>query len=259
MRSIEDLRSIAIPFHQAELWPRMHAPHIDLGDFRNQNYYLYQRPEQEKYTQFVHDLQAKDDWQLLETLTEDTSFGAITFEVDGRTVSRDLLDSIWEITYLKNMLGWQRDQAVQLIDVGAGYGRLAHRLTQAMPNAHAWCVDAIAESTWLAQFYLNYRNCTRGHVVPFDNLAALTDKQFDVATAIHSWSECSPETVDWWVALLRHLRVPNILFIGGILCTWGSPPVLIEAIIAAYGYSITDRGTGDLDECHYILFHQDFS
>ena len=49
-------------------------------------------------------LESIDELGLLDTLEEDGAFGAHTFSVDGRLVSRDLLDSVAEIYFLERHL-----------------------------------------------------------------------------------------------------------------------------------------------------------
>ena len=92
--------------------------------------------------------------ELGDKLVEDDYFGNITFDIDGKLVSRDLLDSLVEIYFLDRHLGLaSAAPGLTVLDIGAGYGRLAHRILSALPSATRYlCSDAIAESTcnWLA-------------------------------------------------------------------------------------------------------------
>jgi hypothetical protein len=74
------------------------------------------------------------------------------------------------------------------------------------------CVDAIAESTFLSEYYLAYRECPNTRVLAMDEVLAAPRPRFDLAANIHSFSECTLEAVEWWVQLLRDWRVP-LLFI----------------------------------------------
>ena len=48
-----------------------------------------------------------------------------------------------------------------MLDIGAGYGRLAHRMSAAFPQLEDYCcVDAVPESTFLSEYYLRHRGCT---------------------------------------------------------------------------------------------------
>ena len=67
--------------------------------FRGDSQYLFQgRGTPEAAYALSADYAARHDaLGLFETLEEDGAFGALTFPVDGRIVSRDLLDSVLEI------------------------------------------------------------------------------------------------------------------------------------------------------------------
>ncbi len=100
---------------------------------------------------------------LLERLDEDGLFGVHTFIVDGRRVSRDLLDSALELAFLDRHLGISRPPVQTILDIGAGYGRLAHRAVTAFPETVRYlCTDAIATSTFLCESYLGFRGVA-GH------------------------------------------------------------------------------------------------
>ena len=85
---------------------------------------------------------------LLPQLVEDGAFGAPIFDFPGRPpVSRDLLDSVNELLYLDRKLDIVDRSELRVLDIGAGYGRLAHRMAQLVPGlADYACVDAIPES-----------------------------------------------------------------------------------------------------------------
>jgi hypothetical protein len=101
-----------------------------------------------------------------------------------------------------------------VLDIGAGYGRLAHRMTTAHPNvADYCCVDAVPESTFLSEWYLRFRGCTPpARVVPLHEVETL-QPGFDLAVNIHSFSECTHDAIAWWLDLLRRLAVPRVLII----------------------------------------------
>jgi hypothetical protein len=139
---------------------------------------------------------------LFDRLAEDGAFGAFMFDVAGRTVSRDLTDSVIELDFLDRHLDLLRRSNVSILDIGAGYGRLAYRTTMAAPGVRQYlCVDAIAHSTFLSEFYLAYRAADRTRVVPLDEVAAtLGAEQIDIAININSFSECRVEAIEWWVS-----------------------------------------------------------
>lgn len=168
-----------------------------------------------KYYVFLRHVEERDPRGLLAKLGEDGAFGCWTFSYPGHpTVSRDLLQSVLELEFLERELGISGRDGFRVVDVGAGYGRLAHRMAQAYPNlADYCCLDAIPESTFLSDYYLRHRGCSPpARVVPLD---AVDDGlgSFDLAVNIHSWSECPEAAVGWWVDLLERLRVPRLLVV----------------------------------------------
>lgn len=84
-------------------------------------------------------LQGIDALHLFGRCHEDGALGAHTVEVAGRTVSRDLLDSICEIYFLERPVAPLLHRNMRVLDIGAGYGRLAHRMTEALPE---WSTSA---------------------------------------------------------------------------------------------------------------------
>ena len=185
---------------------------IDLHRFRGEWNFLAQVDywqTRQKYMMTASYITALDDERFLERLTEDSLFGAITFKVlDDLVVSRDLLDSVLEIRFLVRSLGLTPEGGWTSLDIGAGYGRLAHRLTALFPRGNVFCVDGVAVSTFLCEFYTRFRGCEgRAHTVPVYETSSLSNLRFDFATNIHSWSECTLATVRFWLDLLTDLRV----------------------------------------------------
>jgi hypothetical protein len=123
------------PAHSCwSIWERC----IDLRRFRAENDYLSQAyfgrtlSRYRLTTAYVEAID-QDDW--LHSLTEDGQIGAKLWRVDReRVVSRDLLDSILELCGLKEFLGGENNETVRVLDVGAGYGRFAHRFVHAFPT-----------------------------------------------------------------------------------------------------------------------------
>jgi hypothetical protein len=192
---------------------------VTMQYFRGDNVYLWQirarqRPEQYALTMLY--TERHDPLGLLATLSEDGLFGAYTFNFDGRVVSRDLLDSITELSFLEEEMGIASAPQFNILDIGAGYGRLAHRATTALPKSHYFCTDAVPLSSFLSDYYLRFRGCSRVEVIHLDTVGAeLAGQRIDLAVNIHSFSECPISAITWWLDLLaandvRHLMiVPN--------------------------------------------------
>jgi hypothetical protein len=201
----------------------------DVAFFRGDNAYVWQvrgdNMNRIGYIAAFYYLHSIDKLHLLDRLTEDDAFGNFTFEIGNRAVSRDLLDSLLELYFLDRHLNLAGRTGFNILDIGAGYGRLAHRATQSFPGiANYFCTDAIARSTFISEYYLRYRQSDRAKVIPLDEIdRTLATTKVDLAVNIHSFSECSTEAIRWWIALLarrgvKHLMiVPNSSNCGGAL------------------------------------------
>ena len=152
----------------------------------------------------------------MKKLVEDGAFGAITFEIAGRTVSRDLLDSILEINFLDRHLGIASRDDFSILDIGAGYGRLAHRMLSAFPSWSKYrSTDVVAESSFVFEYYLRFRGlANRSEVIPATGIDhALQSAKIDLAVNIHSFPECTLEAVQWWLDRLAHNGVKHLMIV----------------------------------------------
>ena len=195
---------------------------VDLRRFRGDTLFVWHFRELPrltalKYFIYAEYVRAHDPALLLERLGEDGAFGCWSFDVHGRgRYSRDLLDSVTQIYFLNRHLGILERPSLRVLDIGAGYGRLAHRMTQAVPNLVDYCcVDAVPEGTFLCEYYLDYRGVRPpARVVALDRLdTELEAGAFDLAVNIHSFSECPYAAIAWWIELLRRLRVPKVMIV----------------------------------------------
>ncbi len=211
------------------IWNEQYVSAEDLRYFRGDNAYLWQlrgrNADLGAYALATYYLRSIDELGLLSQLGEDQYFGNFAFDIGGKLVSRDLLDSITEIYFLDRHLRIASDaRDFVVLDIGAGYGRLAHRMLTALPSVRRHvCTDAIAQSTFICEYYLRFRGLQeRARVVPLDEIeAALAAEPVDLAVNVHSFSECQPAAIDWWISLLAKQRVkylmivPNPLEYGG--------------------------------------------
>lgn len=180
---------------------------LSIAWFRGDNAYVWQirqartSARTRMYLQTL-DVESRDHLGLMKKLTEDAKFGAWTFEyADRPPISRDLLDSINEINYLDEHMGLTKIEGLRVLDIGAGYGRLAYRMSSAVPNLAAYdCIDGVPMSTFLCDYYLRYREVPDSvRVVRLDEHAKLRDA-YDLCVNIHSFSECSIAAIEWWLA-----------------------------------------------------------
>jgi hypothetical protein len=200
--------ALAIPVTVPSQWKgKFVNSDVTLPWFRGDNAYVWQFRElgyaaDAKMYLTLLDVQAGDSLSLLDTLREDGLFGVWTFQFGDRAlVSRDLLDSIGELNYLERHIGLRDRDDLSVLDIGAGYGRLAHRAAEALPNLRGYdCIDSIALSTFLCEYYIAQRGVDdRFRVVPLHEHDKLAPR-YTVAVNIHSFSECTLATIRWWLA-----------------------------------------------------------
>jgi SAM-dependent methyltransferase len=198
-------------------WSELRLEHqIDLRQFRGDSQYLYQRrgtPEA-AYALTADYVVRHGALGLLDSLDEDGAFGAVTFEIDGRRVSRDLLDSALEIEALAAWLGTDPLAGARVLDVGAGYGRLAHRLCSWSPRARVVAADAVPLSTFVCDYYLGFRGVANAEVVPLDQAeTAIAQGGFDLAVNVHSFGEAPRAAVEWWLRRIAGAGVPRLFIV----------------------------------------------
>jgi hypothetical protein len=193
---------------------------LSLAWFRGDNAYVWQfrqlrsAAEVRMYLNLL-DVESRDRLGLLNTLEEDGRFGAWTFSYGNRPpISRDLLDSVNEINYLDARMSLSSIEGLRVLDIGAGYGRLAHRMSAALSNLAAYdCIDGVATSTFLCEYYLDYRRVPDSvRVVRLDQWESLAD-EYDLAVNVHSFSECSLEAIRWWLARIAERKIEWLLIV----------------------------------------------
>lgn len=232
---------------------------VDLRYFRGDGAYMYQYRDRNlpiNYILTTYYIQTIDTLHLLEKLTEDALFGAYVFDINDRLkVSRDLLDSIVEIYFLERNL-WFSKSNFNCLDIGAGYGRLAHRIVQAFPRAgKVFCVDSVPESTFLCDYYLRFRGVeTRAITVPLYEIeSTLRSTHIDVVTNVCSFPECTLESTSWWLDLLQKYSVRYLIIVPnatiGLRSTEKQEPQHLDLspAIASRGYKLIAKDPKYLD------------
>jgi SAM-dependent methyltransferase len=206
------------PSDDVTLWTEDRVSDQDMVHFRGHNAYLFQEGRFNRnlfgYLLAYYFTKSLDGHGLLNKLEEDTAFGAITYMIDERLVSRDLLDSVLEIYFLDRHLGVLSWKGLRVLDIGAGYGRLAHRLVKALPEIGSYnCTDAVPVSSFIAEYYLQFRKVSdKARVIHLDEIKdTLRQGSIDLAVNIHSFSECSLVAIEWWLDFLREIQVPHLM------------------------------------------------
>jgi SAM-dependent methyltransferase len=210
------------------IWTEEYAAGMELTHFRGHSNWVWQLGHQSlhksAYLLAAYYILANDRLGLMRKFTEDGAFGAITYKVAGRRLSRDLLDSILEIDFLDRHIKIASHPGLSVLDIGAGYGRLAHRMLSALPSVTNYlCADVVPESSFVCEFYLRFRGLEgRFKIVPAKDIdQELESATVSLAVNIHSFSECTLNAVQWWLdRLAAHqvkyfMIVPNACGHGG--------------------------------------------
>lgn len=234
------------PAAHHSLWSdRYVSTELKLDQFRADNVYVHQSRSatEASYILTAYYVQSVDKLGLLHILGDDNLFGnyLVNFN-DHMLVSRELLDAAVEINFLHDKLGLAGLTNPVILDIGAGYGRLAHRLVEAIPQLETvLCTDAIPESTFLSEFYLKFRGCeSRTKVVPLDEIEEeLGNQHVDLAVNVHSFGECQLRSIEWWLDLLSANRIKYLFIVpnGEALHSWEPDDTKID-----YLHLLLDRG-----------------
>lgn len=215
--------SLKLPVCSHTVWARKNlAADLNLPWFRGDNAYVWQFRQLKseirlkQYLTYLY-VRNRDELGLFDKLEEDGAFGCWTFNFGSETkISRDLVESVNEINFLQRMLSISEIEGLKILDIGAGYGRLAYRMCSALPNVASYhCVDAVPESTFLCDYYLKFRRVDdRAASIPLHELGRLAPAgSYQLAVNIHSFSECTHESVCWWLEQIRKLHIPYLLIV----------------------------------------------
>ncbi len=236
---------------------------VDMRFFRANNSYVWQQWDSAdpfRYGLTAYYTRLHDRLRLLERLDEDGLFGAERYDIDGMVVSRDLLDSVTELTFLDEEVGLSA-RNVTVLDIGAGYGRLAHRAITAFPNLTYICADAVPLSTFLSSYYLGFRGATdRASVIPLDQITdTLPGKKIDVAVNIHSFGECPLDAIKWWLNLLAENDVQRLMIVPNtkdrlLSKERNAPRVEFTPLVEAAGFELV-RKSPKYDDSEFMQRH----
>ena len=201
------------------LWTENYLGEKDLIYFRGDNPYVHQRrgnqQSQLAYLLTYFWLKSKHSKDL-SSFNEEESFGVFSYIIDNKIISRDLLDSFNEILFLKEHFFYNYDTKVNILEIGAGYGRLAKWLTKNTNYIeHYYCIDAIPESTFISDYYLKYYNKIKNiTVVPIHKRKIFLENQnISLAINIHSFSEIAIDFIKFWIEEVISLRIPYLFIV----------------------------------------------
>ncbi len=140
----------------------------------------------------------------------DAEFGARVVNVDFLgPVTRMWLDGNVEIDFLRRSLPSLSEASV--LDIGAGYGRLAVMLRPFVKDLT--CVDAVPISTQLCRGYTQ-RFAPTVKVMDLADFEANPPQGIDLAINIHSWNECKLSQIKNWLDVLDQMQVPFLFTVS---------------------------------------------
>lgn len=181
-------------------------------NFRGENAYVWQEQLGDNkltYQNYYNILKTIDTDDLFEKTFETGSFGCISYDMDQIKISRDLLDSILEIYFLKHC--FPNIENMNILEIGAGYGRLCKRFTDCYTNSNYFITDGVPQSTYFSNLYLGKNN--KNVINLFDIEEKLKSMQIDIAINIHSFPECNINDVEWWVKLIHTNKIKYIFYV----------------------------------------------
>ena len=178
----------------------------DFKNFKGENVFVTQlaglRSIKKAYENTVSYAIKIDELGLMGIFDEDRKFGVESVKIGKESFSRDRVDSVIEINYFSRLMGITSESELRLVDIGAGYGRLASRVLQAFPNAYVFCGDVVPQATFLCNFYLKFKgfNSFKFKCGSYDELTL--EGTFDIAVNIHSFSEAPLDSIKKWLDIV---------------------------------------------------------
>ena len=202
------------------LWTENYLKNEDLLFFRGDNPYVYQKRGNQlsifAYLITYYWFKSNNKTDDLSLFNEEKSFGVYNYVIDKKNITRDLLDSFNEIAFLKENVFKNYENKVKVLEIGAGYGRLAKWLTKNTELVeHYYCIDGIPESTFISEYFLKkYHKINEVTIVPIDQKEFLIENvKISLAINIHSFSEMTFDFVKFWIEEVNRIKVPYIFIV----------------------------------------------
>ncbi len=186
----------------SKIWNGFEGSPLTVAECRGHGRFQFQKERLRDAYLRSADLLSDSAKRLMPFFGEDGAYGAVSHATsDGQLLTRDLLDSTAEIGFLLDRIGDLAFDSV--IDIGSGYGRMAHRIQALRPESVVICADEVPSSGLLCSTYLTLRNVTGFHVCDFSTAGELVKKHRPrLAMAVHSFPEMPIERIRAWLQLL---------------------------------------------------------
>ncbi len=147
----------------------------------------------------------------IEGKTRDAEYGArVVHTAHLGPVTRMWLDSNVELDFVRRHI----PSARRVLDIGAGYGRLAVA-GRAMFDRYV-CVDAVPISTEVCRAYCG-RFASRTEIPSLPDFLAIYRDNYsdiDLAINIHSWNECTRAQISAWLDVLGEIGIPYLFTVS---------------------------------------------
>lgn len=180
------------------------------GDFVSQGYW-----NEKQFDELADKVAAQKVVYDLEGRDKDKPFGVEPWLVNTKhygKVSRAWLETNREIDIISQHVDIN---GLSILDVGAGYGRLASVLSKHVKNYIA--TDAVEISTSICKYYTQLYNAPVQVMSLSDLFIAYktnTLPKFDLAINVHSWNECNKDTIEQWLNFLKDIKVPYLFTVA---------------------------------------------
>ena len=181
-------------------------------NFRGENAYVWQErlgDNKKTYIEYYKIIKSIDKDNLLNKTFESGSYGCKSYDFDNIKISRDLLDSILEIYFLKSF--FPKLNELSLLEIGGGYGRLCKRYLDCFPDSKYYITDAIPQSTIFSKIYLNEKKDSVINL--YDIQEKIKSLKIDIAVNIHSFPECNIKDIEWWIKFIYSNKIKYIFYI----------------------------------------------
>lgn len=142
--------------------------------------------------------------------TRDALYGGRVVDTTYGPVTRMWLDSNVELDFVTRHL----PKAKRVLDIGAGYGRLAVAGRDIFERYV--CVDAVPISTEVCREYCA-RFASQTEVPSLPDFLAIYGYNYndiDLAINVHSWNECTRDQITAWLDVLGEIGIPHLFTVS---------------------------------------------
>lgn len=181
-------------------------------NFRGENSFVWQErlgDNKDIYEKYFNKIKLIDEDNLFEKTLENGNYGCIFYRINNINISRDLLDSITEIYFLKSF--FNNLNKLRILEIGGGYGRLCKRFLDCFPNSNYYITDAIPYSSYISKLYLE--NNKDKVINLFDLEEKIKKSEIDIAINIHCFAECNIDDIEWWIKFIFSKKIKYIFYV----------------------------------------------